>query len=152
MRIGNSNIGLKHPPFVIAETSFDDALGIKSRSNYGIGAKYRVLGDILSTITERCIIFLDAHGSGGDTVYDERYGRYGTPVLDELASIKNSSKLTNHIILIDDCDDLGTLKYPSRQQVENAILEINSDYYIELDIPKQLLMSRGTGIAYLPEG
>ena len=35
-------------PFVIAETSFDDALGIKSRSNYGLGAKYRVFGDILS--------------------------------------------------------------------------------------------------------
>ena len=35
-------------PFVIAETSFDDAMGIKSRSNYGIGAKYRVFGDILS--------------------------------------------------------------------------------------------------------
>ncbi len=35
-------------PFIIAETSFDDALGIKGRSNYGIGAKYRVFGDILS--------------------------------------------------------------------------------------------------------
>ena len=35
-------------PFIIAESSFDDALGIKSRSNYGIGAKYRVFGDILS--------------------------------------------------------------------------------------------------------
>jgi hypothetical protein len=110
------------------------------------------LGDILSTMTERCIIFLDAHGSGGDTAYDERYGRYGTPVLAELASIKKSSILNNHVIIVDDCDDLGTMNYPSRQQVEDAILEINPDYYIELDIPKHLLMSRGTGIAYLPEG
>jgi len=110
------------------------------------------LGDILSTMMERCIIFLDAHGSGGNTVYDDRYGRYGTPVLDELASIKTSSKLTNHIIIIDDCDDLGTMNYPSKQQVENAVLEINPDYCVELDIPKELLMSRGTGIAYLPEG
>ena len=35
-------------PFIIAESSFDDALGIKSRSNYGVGAKYRVFGDLLS--------------------------------------------------------------------------------------------------------
>lgn len=35
-------------PFVIAQTSFDDALGIKKRQNFGIGAKYRVFGDILS--------------------------------------------------------------------------------------------------------
>ena len=56
------------------------------------------------------------------------------------------------MIIIDDCDDLGTLNYPSKQQVENAVLEINPDYCVELDIPKELLMSRGTGIAYLPEG
>ena len=35
-------------PFLIAESSFDDALGIKNRSNFGLGAKWRVLGDMLS--------------------------------------------------------------------------------------------------------
>ena len=35
-------------PFVIAETAFDEALGIKKRQNFGLGAKYRVLGDFLS--------------------------------------------------------------------------------------------------------
>ena len=35
-------------PFLIAESSFDDALGIKSRSNFGLGAKWRILGDMLS--------------------------------------------------------------------------------------------------------
>ena len=35
-------------PFLIAESSFDYALGIKSRSNFGLGAKWRVLGDMLS--------------------------------------------------------------------------------------------------------
>ncbi|MDP6500840.1 MAG: hypothetical protein QF743_09055 [Candidatus Marinimicrobia bacterium] len=38
----------KFSPFLIAETSFDEALGIKDRTNFGIGAKYRILGDILS--------------------------------------------------------------------------------------------------------
>ena len=35
-------------PFVIAEKSFDTYRGIKDRSNFGVGAKYRVIGDILS--------------------------------------------------------------------------------------------------------
>ena len=110
------------------------------------------LKKLLPTINERCIIFLDAHGSGGETTYDEIHGRYGSPILDELAAIKEYSSIDNHIIIIDDCDDLGTMNYPSRQQVEDAILEINSEYCVELDIPKHLLMSRGTGIAYLPGG
>ena len=42
--------------------------------------------------------------------------------------------------------------YPSKHQVEETVLEINPDYCVELDIPKHLLMSRGTGIVYLPEG
>ena len=35
-------------PFIIAETAFDEALGIKKRQNFGLGAKFRVIGDILS--------------------------------------------------------------------------------------------------------
>ena len=38
----------KFSPFVIAETSFDDALGIKDRTNFGLGFKYRIIGNILS--------------------------------------------------------------------------------------------------------
>lgn len=110
------------------------------------------LKEILPTIEDRCIIFLDAHGSGGDTVYDEEVGRYGSPVLDELLAIKDFSTRNDHIIIYDDADDLGTRNYPTKQQVANAILDINSDYCVELDIPKHLLTSRGTGIAYLPEG
>ena len=35
-------------PFIIAEKSFDTYRGIKDRSNFGIGAKYRLIGDVLS--------------------------------------------------------------------------------------------------------
>ncbi|MEC9437677.1 MAG: hypothetical protein VYA83_05295 [Candidatus Neomarinimicrobiota bacterium] len=38
----------KFSPFIIAEKSFDTFRGIKDRSNFGIGAKYRVIGDMLS--------------------------------------------------------------------------------------------------------
>jgi cephalosporin hydroxylase len=110
------------------------------------------LKEFLPKTEDRCIIFLDAHGSGGDTVYDEEVGRYGSPVLGELLAIKDFSVRNDHIIIVDDCDDLGTMNYPSKHQVEEVILEINPDYYIELDIPKHLLMSRGTGIIYLPGG
>ena len=35
-------------PFIIAEKSFDTYRGIKDRSNFGVGAKYRLIGDVLS--------------------------------------------------------------------------------------------------------
>jgi len=38
----------KISPFIIAETSYDEALGIKDRTNFGVGAKYRLIGDMLS--------------------------------------------------------------------------------------------------------
>ena len=40
----NGNIS----PFLMFETSFNKLQGIKSRSNYGVGAKWRVFGDFLS--------------------------------------------------------------------------------------------------------
>ncbi|MDD9880114.1 MAG: hypothetical protein OXR70_06710 [Candidatus Marinimicrobia bacterium] len=38
----------KISPFLIAETSYDEALGIKDRTNFGVGVKYRLIDDILS--------------------------------------------------------------------------------------------------------
>lgn len=108
------------------------------------------LKDILTHETRKCIIFLDAHGSGGDTSFDDNYGRFGSPLLDELEAIKVSSR-KDHIIIIDDCDDLGTLNYPSKDDIRNAILEINPNYQIFLNIPKRLLASRGTGIAFVKD-
>ena len=35
-------------PFIIAENSYDTYRGIKDRTNFGLGAKYRVFGDMLS--------------------------------------------------------------------------------------------------------
>ena len=35
-------------PFIIYQKSYNNALGIKDRSNFGLGAKYRILGDMLS--------------------------------------------------------------------------------------------------------
>jgi hypothetical protein len=106
------------------------------------------LKELLPSINDRCIIFLDAHYSWGDTVYDSNYGHDGTPIIDELIAIREYSKINDHIIIIDDCDDLGTSKYPTKKEVNDVLLTINSDYNVELDVPKHLLMGRGTGIAY----
>ncbi len=38
----------KFSPFIIAEKSYDTYRGIKDRSNFGLGAKYRLIGDVLS--------------------------------------------------------------------------------------------------------
>lgn len=106
------------------------------------------LREVLPHITERCLIFLDAHGSGGDTTFDDSVGRYGSPILDELLAIKESSTRNDHVIVIDDCDDIGTMDYPTKQEVCKALWAINEEYEIDLDTPRHLLLSRGTGIAY----
>lgn len=58
--------------------------------------------NIINKIVEKYILFLDAHGSGGDTVYHPKYGRYGTPIIQELEAIKNNIP---DIIIIDDYKD-----------------------------------------------
>ena len=120
--------------------------------NFHMGSSVEFLTEFLPTVDDRCIIMLDAHGSGGDTTFDESVGRYGSPVLGELLAIKENSSRNDHVIIIDDTDDFGTLDYPSKNEVEDLALEINPNYCVELDIPKNLLMSRGTGLIYLSEG
>ena len=120
--------------------------------NFHMGSSVEFLTEFLPTVDDRCIIMLDAHGSGGDTTFDESVGRYGSPVLGELLAIKKNSKRNDHVIIIDDTDDFGTLDYPSKNEVRDLALEINPNYCVELDIPKNLLMSRGTGLVYLSEG
>ncbi len=105
---------------------------------------------ILPHMKDPSIIFLDAHGSGGDTVFLESVGRFGSPVLAEINAIKEFSPFDNNVIIVDDCDDLGTLDYPTKAEVAELILSINPNYVIDLDTPRGLLLSRGTGLAFVP--
>tara|TARA_Y100000996_G_scaffold407626_1_gene385475 strand:- start:4919 stop:5557 length:639 start_codon:yes stop_codon:yes gene_type:complete len=128
--------------------------------NFHMGSSIEFLTEFLPTMDDRCIIMLDAHGSGQDTTFDESVGRYGSPVIGELLAIKENSIRNDHVIIIDDTDDFdseivyddGKTNYPTKSQVRDAVLEINPNYCVELDIPKNLLLSRGTGLIYLPEG
>lgn len=60
-----------------------------------------VLPDLLSTINEPVVVYLDAHYSGGTTAFGEEE----TPLLHELDILKR--RQYNDIIVIDDCRLIG---------------------------------------------
>lgn len=64
-------------PFLIAETAFDKYRGIEDRSNYGIGAKYRIFGDILSISAAYLLESETVMGKG--KVYE--YAEYGDSLI-----------------------------------------------------------------------
>jgi hypothetical protein len=73
---------------------------------------------ISSEIFDRkCIILLDAH-NGSDS-----------PLIDELAVIKQSYN-KDCIILVDDTCDLGTGTWPDKKTFESMVMDINPDYKI----------------------
>jgi hypothetical protein len=68
--------------------------------------------------TERFVILLDAHTHNF------------SPIIEELNSIKTYSTINNHVIIIDDAIDVGTMGWPSVQEFNKAILDINCNYKI----------------------
>ena len=76
-----------------------------------------VLPQILQTMAEPCLFWLDGHYSAGITAKGDRE----TPVMDELRSIFNSWRV-EHVILIDDarCFD-GTNEYPSLEDLKTFV-------------------------------
>lgn len=93
------------------------------------GPSPKVLNDLLPTLTEDYVIFLDAHHSGGDTGLDEKYGAHGTPLEEELGIISNYTK--DSLIVIDDCVDLGSYNYPTREKLTQTMKSINGNYEVD---------------------
>lgn len=90
-----------------------------------------VLPQIMETIDEPAIFWLDGHYSGGDTAKAD----LNTPIFKELECIFNA-KYFPHVLLIDDARDFGVLKdYPSIKTLKkfilakfpNASFEVNHD-------------------------
>jgi len=89
------------------------------------GASTDVLQSLVSDIEGSYILFLDAHGSGGDTTFDPRVGRFGAPVLEEIECVRENPPL---YILIDDLSDFDTIEsYPEREQITDQVNSI-ADY------------------------
>jgi hypothetical protein len=78
-----------------------------------------VLGTVLSELPdERFFILLDAHSM------------LEGPLREELKLIKESSNRNDHVMLIDDCRDLGQGNFPTLAEFEELIRDINPNYTI----------------------
>ena len=80
-------------------------------------------GDVLKSVLEelpdeRFFILLDAHSM------------LEGPLKEELSAIKESSNRNDHVMLIDDCRDLGQGNFPTLQEFKDALYSINLNYTI----------------------
>lgn len=84
--------------------------------SYYVGESDKVIPLILDYIEEDYVLFLDAHGSGEDTVFSDTVGRYGSPVIRELLACKD--KLPK-IVVIDDLLDFENIpSYPKCEELD----------------------------------
>ena len=67
---------------------------------------------------ERFFILLDAHSM------------LDGPLTEELKSIKSASNRNDHVMLIDDCRDLGQGNFPTLTEFETLLRDINPNYNI----------------------
>lgn len=81
------------------------------------GTSVKFLQETLPTITERCVILLDAHSSSF------------CPLVEELTTIREYSSTNDHVLIIDDTINVGVQPYwPDQEEVENLLLAINPEY------------------------
>ncbi len=92
------------------------------------GDSGEVLPDILATITEPCLFWLDGHYSGGITAK----GRSETPIMQELHHILNHS-VEDHVVLIDDASLFaGWNGYPSLEELRDLVLRADREKVFEV--------------------
>jgi hypothetical protein len=83
------------------------------------GNSAEVLKSVLEELPdERFFILLDAHSM------------LEGPLREELTAIKESSNRNDHVMLIDDCRDLGQGNFPTLQEFTDLLKNINPDYNI----------------------
>jgi hypothetical protein len=83
------------------------------------GNSAEVLKSVLEELPdERFFILLDAHSM------------LEGPLRDELGAIKSASNRNDHVMLIDDCRDLGQGNFPTLQEFTDLLKTINPDYTI----------------------
>jgi hypothetical protein len=88
------------------------------------GDSGEVFPRILSTVSEPCLFWLDAHYSGGIT----SKGDTETPVIEELKAILGHT-VKDHIILIDDARNFdGVHDYPTPPQLRTLVSANRTDY------------------------
>ena len=68
---------------------------------------------------EKMIFWLDAHN-----------GTQEVPLLEEIKAIREYSNRKDHLIMIDDGEDMGQGNFPSLEEISKELKEINKDYNI----------------------
>ena len=93
------------------------------------GDSGQLLPEILKTISEPCLFWLDAHYSMGKTAQ----GDLDTPIIQELRSIFAREGSEQDILLIDDARSYtGQGDYPDLKSLERTILEARPDWTFEV--------------------
>lgn len=98
------------------------------------GDSAKILDRVLETVSTRYVLFLDAHGSGGNTSFSEEIGRYGSAALQELARAAHNPP---EYILVNDMKDFEEHStYPSVQEIKEAVTCIGDYTYSEYFSPR----------------
>jgi hypothetical protein len=93
------------------------------------GDSGHVLPEILKTISEPCLFWLDAHYSSGATAR----GDLDTPIAQELRCILSRQGSEQDVLLIDDARSYtGKGDYPDLESLEKSILDIRPDWVFEV--------------------
>ena len=83
------------------------------------GTSEETLKSVLEELPdERFFILLDAHSM------------LNGPLTEELKAIKSASNRNDHVMLIDDCRDLGQGNFPTLAEFETLLRDINPNYNI----------------------
>jgi len=84
------------------------------------GSSDLALIDILKANPDTTFFFLlDAHDC------------HLSPLKEELVNIKTYSNKKDHVLIIDDCVDLGSGNWPTEQEMRDLLLDINPKYTVE---------------------
>lgn len=93
------------------------------------GDSANVLPQVLASITQPTLFWLDGHYSAGFTAK----GSKCTPIVEELSAILKHP-VTSHVVLIDDAREFtGSNDYPTLSQVESQLRSEGSRYRMVLD-------------------
>jgi hypothetical protein len=93
------------------------------RTTFLLGDSIEVLKELIPTITEKYCLYLDAHGSGGDTSFSPSVGRFGTPIPLELEICKDNPP---SLIIMDDYNTFGTMDYPKFETIKEVVAKLGN--------------------------
>jgi hypothetical protein len=100
------------------------------------GSSPKILENLINEVNEPYFLFLDAHGSGGDTTFDPEVGRHGSPVLDEIKSVRLN--IPKFIVIDDYIDFINIPTYPKLNEIEEQVKKIGN-YSDALIIKNEIL-------------